>query len=87
MNIRPAAITPTESSDESLDESAAASDGGGGVVCGSGGGGSDDDGGSGVGSRVDDSDARDVGLGEVTLAGEVVFDLDSDSQQEPPQHA
>ena len=45
------------------------------------------DGGSGAGSRVDDSDARGVGLGEVTLAGEVVFDLDSDSQQEPPQHA
>ena len=83
----PPAITPTESSDDSLDELAAASDGGGGVVCGSGGGGSDDDGGSGDGSRVDDSDARGVGLGEVTLAGEVVFDLDSDSQDEPPQHA
>ena len=87
MNIPPAAITPTESSDESLDESAAASAGGDGVVCGSGGGGSDDDGGSGAGSHVDDSDARGVGLGEVTLAGEVVFYLVSGSQQEPPQHA
>ena len=84
MNIPPAAITPT-ASDESLDESAAASDSGGGVICGSGGGGSDDDGGSGAGSRVDDSDARGVGLGEVRLAGEVVFDLDLDSQQDPPQ--
>ena len=83
VNIPPAAITPT-ASDESLDESAAASDSGGGVICGSGGG-SDDDGGSGAGSRVDDSDARGVGLGEVRLAGEVVFDLDLDSQQDPPQ--
>ena len=85
VNIPPAAITPTESSDESLDESAAGLDGGGGGVCGSGGGGSDGDGGSGAGSRVDDSDARGVGRGEVCLAGDIVFDLDS--QQEPPRHA